>query len=255
MANFYRHLKPTCALVRRSFGLLATSSVTCLLSLSSAFLYAAPVTLQFDAIVGPPRQGADAPLPPGWNISLQQGDSISGMFTFEPFDAASNISKTLLVQPFDFSIQIKNRTITTSQYGIEVFNDIFSDELGQQRDRISLGCSAGLSSPSCIPPTVSDTNPLNWTFFLGFEGNSSALDGADISSDPSAWRQLLYPESFGVTFTDNMALRTYGFVASPATLEAMPEPISYVQLLIGTFFLVIAGRHAAESRSLRCSRR
>jgi hypothetical protein len=55
----------------------------------SSSLHAAPVTLQFEAIVGPPRQGADGAVPPSWNISLQPGDTISGTFTFEPHDAPS----------------------------------------------------------------------------------------------------------------------------------------------------------------------
>lgn len=211
----------------------------------------APVTFRFDATVGPPRQSFDGFVPPGWNISLQQGDTISGTFTFEPFDAAPDTYKTTLVQPFDFSIHIKSRTLTTSQYGIEVSNNIWieSDSIGVDtsgpRDRISLACSAGADTPSCIPASVAAPEVLDWTFLLGIEGDSSVLDGADISADPSAWRQF-DARSILVTFTDNGAHRSYGFQATPTSIDAIAEPASSLLLFLASALMVLFRNRAVR---------
>jgi hypothetical protein len=244
MTDFYFDRKSSCALAKHYVRLLYAISVIGVVCASRATINAAPVTLAFEAIVGPPRQSFDGLVPPEWNILLEEGDTISGSFTFDPFDANSDITNTTRLQPFNFSIHIKNRTITTSQYGIEVLNNVFSDELGRHTDRISVGCSAGASTPSCIPMVLSTPSQLNWTFLLGLDGESSILDGADISSDPFTWRQLIYPESFGVTFVDNIARQSFGFIASPITFEAVPEPISCFEVIIGTLFLLIVGRRA-----------
>ena len=55
-------------LVRYVFGFIVLlAGVLCV---SLAVLQAAPVTLHFEATIGPPRQGLDGLVPPGWNISL-----------------------------------------------------------------------------------------------------------------------------------------------------------------------------------------
>jgi hypothetical protein len=225
------------------------------LCVSRAILHAAPITLRFEATVGPPRQGFDGFLPPGWNISLQEGDTISGTFTFEPFDAAPNTSKTMLVQPFDFSFHIRDRTLTTSQYGIAVFNNSMSDEVPEPRDRISLGCSAGVNTPSCIPAIVAAPEPLDWTFLLNLEGDSSVLDGADIPADALVWQQLIFSDSMGLTFIDNSAHRSYGFTATPTIFEAIPEPGNFLSLLFGTALMVPTRFCAVKLRPLICIRK
>jgi hypothetical protein len=225
------------------------------LSVSRALLQAAPVTLQFEATVGSPRQGADAPLPPNWNIDLQQGDTITGTFTFEPFDAASNTTKTTLVQPFDFSIHIKNRTLTTSQYGVEVFNNYISDDVPEPVDTILVGCPLLLNQAVCTPGTVSPTDPVEWSFQLALWGDPSVLDGADIPADPIAWQQLIFEDSMGVTLIDDDARRFYGFLASPTSFQAVPEPGTFMSALLGTLVIVLA-RHCFQTcLPLICNRR
>jgi hypothetical protein len=163
------------------------------------------------------------PVPPSWNIGLQQGDIISGTFTFEPFDAPSNSSKTNLVVPFDFSIQIKSRTLTTSQYSIEVYNDSTGVEEPAPEDRIIVGCSFFGGPKVCTPRTVALGDPTEWSFAVSFSGDPTALDGADVPADPIAWQRLIFRESMTVAFVDNSA-HYYGFSASPHALRVVPEP-------------------------------
>jgi hypothetical protein len=202
---------------------------------SYATTSAAPVTLQFEATVGPPRQGFDGMVPPSWNVVLSQGDTISGTFEFEPLDVPATIARTALVEPHNFTVQIKSQQISTSQYGIEVDNDIFSDEQGFT-DRILLGCSSNVAGAECMPSTVS-TESLAWSFQLSLSGNSMLLNGADVPADPSVWQQLIFDESFGVTFLDNNAGRSYGFIASPQSIEAVPELYGCAHIIIGISIL------------------
>jgi len=119
----------------------------------------------------------------------------------------------------------------------------------EPRDRISVGCSAGLNTPSCIPAIVSTPDELHWTFLLGLEGDSSVLDGADIPSSPFAWNQMSL-DSILVTLIDENAHKSYGFVATPATFLAVPEPSSCVSIFFGTVLLALLGRITVDSRSL-----
>src|SRR4051812_35250425 len=102
----------------KRFGVMKTVFTIGIFCTSYATLSAAPVTLQFEATVGSPRQGVDGPLPPAWNAALQPGDIISGMFTYEPYDVASDVNKSVLVQPFNFSVAINSHVLTSSQYSI-----------------------------------------------------------------------------------------------------------------------------------------
>lgn len=204
---------------------------------SRAFLHAAPLTLQLKAIVGPPRQGADAPLPPSWNISLQEGDAISGTFTFEPFDAASNVSKTTQAQPFDFSIQIKDRTLTTSQYGIEVFNDRVLDDAPEPTDVINIGCSFLGGGAECNPATVSAGEPIEWSFGIAMFGESAVLDGADIPADPLTWQELVPDNTMLVSFKHPVTGWSFGFLAAVKSFREVPEPTTCVPIALSIMFI------------------
>jgi hypothetical protein len=89
-------------------GLVVVGFSTCV---HSAVLHAAPITLRFEAVVGPPRQGFDGFVPTEWNIALQQGDTVSGTFTFEPFDAPSNETEHHTLQEFFLTLKIQTINI------------------------------------------------------------------------------------------------------------------------------------------------
>jgi hypothetical protein len=230
-----------------SFTPLGTQLPAILLAvIVSAFggvLQAAPVTMRFDATVGPPRQGVNGTLPPSWNTSLQQGDTVSGTFKFEPFDAASNSYTTALVQPFDFSIQIKSRTLTTSQYGIEVFNDVMADDVPMPYDSIHFGCSFFGGGVVCAPPTTSADESIEWAFGIAAFGDSMLLDGADIPADPIVWQRFVSDNTMLVTFNDSVEGFAYGFLATIDSMQAVPEPGMCLSFFVGIIF-VVSSRHA-----------
>lgn len=113
----------------------------CICAANCSFALAAPVTVHFDAIVDKPRQGVSAPVPPSWNFDLQQGDTISGFFTIEPFDAAANAGDTYFVQQFNFTLRIKSQAITTSQFRVHAMDDVWGYDIETPYDGITVGCS------------------------------------------------------------------------------------------------------------------
>ena len=219
-------------LTTHSGNLLFFVWIASIFSASYAVSRAAPVTLQFEATVGPPRQGVLGPVPPDWNLSLQQGDAISGTFTFEPFDAASNISTTTLAQPFEFSLRIKTRTLATTQFGIEVFNDRISDDAPDPTDIINIGCSFLGGGTECAPATVSPGDPVEWSFGIAMFGGATVLDGADIPSNPLTWQQLVSDNTTLVSFKHPVTAWSYGFLATIDSIHDVPEPSSSVQIVL-----------------------
>jgi hypothetical protein len=213
-----------------SHVLLATVLAT-ISSISSA----ATVTLQFDAIVGPPRQGVSGPLPQSWGTSLQQGEIITGRFTFEPLDAPSDAIETELVEPFDFSIRMQSRTVSTSQYGIEVMDDSYSIDSPIPEDRILVGCAFFGGPKVCTPRTTAPNEQIEWSFAISFSGDHTVLDGPDVSADPMDWQRLAF--SMTVTFID-AAQRYYGFTASPRSFQLVPEPGVGGLFILGGLFLL-----------------
>jgi hypothetical protein len=212
---------------------------------------AAPITFRFDATVRAPRQGFEMRLPPNWNLSLQEGDAISGTFTFEPFDATTGTSRSVLYQPFDFSIDIKSRTLSTSEYGIEVFDDRLLEDAPQPSDNINVGCSYLGGGVECMPRTVSVSDPVEWSFGFALFGEPRILDGADIPSDPLIWEQLLAEKTMLVTFTLPVGPQSYyGFQATIETFKVVPEP-STVGLVVFGSILIASIWHIFGLRSTR----
>jgi hypothetical protein len=205
---------------------------TSLLTPFGGNVHAAPVTLQFDAVVGPPRQGTIGALPPGWNTSLQQGDTVSGSFTFEPIDAPANSSKTDTVAPFGFSFQIKSRTLTTSQFSVEVGNDVFAIDADAPYDHISLGCTPSGFRVACIPANVAPEEEMKWAFSIALYGKASVLDGADVPGDPLTWQQFVGDNTMLVSYMDPALGWSYGFLATVRNFRVVPEPNTCVSLAL-----------------------
>ena len=235
----------SCFLIAISRYFLFVTWLLLAVSLSTTLAEAAPVTLQFEATVGPPRQGVLGTVPPDWNMSLQQGDAISGTFTFEPFDAASSVSATTLAQPFEFSLRIKTHTLTTAQYGIEVFNDRISDDAPDPTDIINTGCSFLGGGTECAPATVSPGDPVEWSFGIAMFGGATVLDGADIPSNPLTWQQLVSDNTTLVSFRHPVTGWSYGFLATIDSIHDVPEPSSSVQIVLCAIivFVCFLGRY------------
>jgi hypothetical protein len=113
---------------------------------------ATPITLAFDAIVGPPRQRFDALVPPDWSISLLPGDKISGTFTFNPIDAPSNVHQTSAVESLPFKIQIKSKSLASSVYSIDVADNSNPIDSNGPYDNIMLACYRAAEPYALRPP-------------------------------------------------------------------------------------------------------
>jgi hypothetical protein len=197
------------------------------------------LTLQFEATVGAPRQGVVGALPPSWNISLQQGDTISGVFTIEPFDAPANTYNIKLVQALDFSIQIKSRSLTTTQYGVEVFNNVVADDVPEPYDSIHLGCSFFDGGTICSPTNVSPLDPTEWAFGIALFADEVELDGADVPFDPRVWERFITGNTMLISFNDPDLGWAYGFLATIESLRVVPEPDMGMMFSLGSVFMIL----------------
>lgn len=213
------------------------------LCLPHAFLHAAPVTLQFEATVGPPRQGFSGSLPPALNDDLVQGDIISGMFTFEPIDAASGTTRTAATQNLPFKLQIDSFGLESTKYDIEVINDSTTDEGPVTEDRIRLVCSTFLAESTCNPAHVPGNPTIDWAFGITLNGGGDVLEGADIPANVAVWNQL--SGSMLVTFGDTLTGDAFGFEATIQSFHLVPEPAT------GNLFLILCSLSASVVLSSR----
>ncbi len=242
-ASFKLKLPKSLVIESRTRGLsVVFATVTAFLfCVTTPDILAAPITLGFTALVGPPPNGFDGTVPPGWGISLQEGDGISARFTFEPVDAPPFSKTTRVSFPYEFEISIKSKKLITTRYGVVVVNDSTSDDVPDPSDNILLGCSIGIADTLCNPITDPISGAGSWSFELALSGRPSLLDGADIPPDSSIWQQLIFPDSFGVVVTDDIANKGYGFIATPTDFFTVPEPSD---LIVGlSFFALLALKH------------
>lgn len=195
------------------FGCLALSLLA-----NTGIALSAPVTLSFDAVVEPPRQGAFGNVPPQWGI-LVTGDTISGTLTFDPLDVASSVATSTIVENHLLSVQIKNHSMLSSAFEIQSVNNWHGID-SPDYDSIQFGCNL----TACNPATVQGTDGLLAAIEASLYGSTSVLDGADIPADLTQWQQL--SGEIIVDMQNNTDY--YGFLASITSfnLVAAPEPTS-----------------------------
>jgi hypothetical protein len=236
---------PACVTARRRTRRKKSRAKCVILATGLVFVTAntsigTPITLAFDAIVGRPRQGFDGLVPPSWNISLQQGDQVTGKFTFEPFDAPQSALQTNIVESFEFSLNIKSQLLLSSQFGIDVQNDVHASDV-EPYDSIGLGCAFGGDGVACNPSTVPDNDTSFWASKMNLFGATSTLDGPDIPADVQGWQQLL-PSPMIMTIIDTSTQRSYGFIATVESFRAVPEPSPVVLYLTGATLTLLVRR-------------
>jgi hypothetical protein len=181
----------------------------------------ASVTLAFNAIVGSPRQGSDATVPPEWGITLNQGDVISGTLTFDPVDIASGVNSNAEVGASPLTLQIKTQSIVSTKYRIDSYNDQHPTDVAPY-DEITFGCGLSDCNPTSVPAA-----PSLQLFMQGvLYGTTSVLDGADIPTDVSVWNQLTVDRELFVNMQNQT--RFYGFLATiqSFSVQSVPEPPS-----------------------------
>ncbi len=212
---------------------------------------ATPITLAFDAIVGPPRQGVDGFLPPSLGVSLQPGDTVNGRFTFEPVDAPSSSRETNAVEAFPFAINIKSAMLVSMQFRIATSNNIhvavdcINDSCLQDYDGIVFGCAFNGGGTVCAPNTISSTDPTIWASVISLQSNTSALDGADIPVDLASWQRFLPDGGITVSMYDGVTHNFYGFIGTVTTFRQTPEPGAFTIMIVT--LLSLAARQVFNS--------
>lgn len=206
-------------------GVIQTMIFAFICSGGNSVSHAATTRLSFDATVIGPISGATELSLPSWPFSIQPGDVVSGSFTFEPYDAASNVERTTRDEPFGFVVHIKSQTLTASHYGIDVYDNVLAnDEFSELIDTVSMGRAFFE-----IDASLGNTGvPIEWAFLLGLKSEPIVLDGADIPADPLIWQQFLLQHSFDVYLHDPVAPGVYGFGATINSFYIAPEPATWV---------------------------
>jgi hypothetical protein len=198
----------------------------CICAANCSVARAAPKTVRFEAIVDRPRQGVSAPVPPSWDFDLQQGDTVSGFFTIESFDAAASAYETYRVEQSNFTLRIKSQTVTTSQFEVYAVNNVWGDDIDTPYDSIQVGCSYA----GCNPAIVPHSDSLRWWARIYAYGNTEILEGPDIPADLDAW-QRFDDNSILVSFS-NSRTEYYGFLATVRFI-AVPEPAAWLLVSCG----------------------
>ncbi len=199
--------------------LMSIAFLISLLSTSHATSQAAPISLMFDAPIYSIVQLNATNLP----FQLQVGDHIHGEFTFEPFEAASDVPMiTDTTQPFDARFQVGTQHLETTQYVLQSWNNVPSiDAPETSKDELYLACSFG-GAASCAPPEISDVSIMQWGFALTLLGDSTILDGADIPADPVTWNRF-DSRSISLIFK-NEGIDVAIVVADVSLFAVVPEP-------------------------------
>lgn len=212
-------------------GVLAVLAYAVLAS-SHSTTNAAPVTLGFEAEVIDVDVLAPADLP----FTVENGDVLTGRFTFEPVDAdpGGGMTSTDTVQEFTFSVVIDSTVVSTSTYALQVRdNSGADDDPTSFSDHIDLGCASNLLS-SCEPGTVTGADSsITWGFILPLTADDSVLDGADISADPNVWNQFTGPFTgfISIGFSEQGGSGVLRINAHIGIFTVVPEPLSQCLLL------------------------
>jgi hypothetical protein len=208
--------------------------------LESAFLYAEPITFQFNAEVVSVSAGSPFNLP----FTYEVGDVMTGTFTFEPAPGSVGGNSIAANQAFPFQISINGTLVGSSVYRIEAFNNtpITDSEFESPVDSMSIGCS----EPACIPNYVSLSvgDPFRVRSRMNLLGEMDTFPTALISDEPADWNALDLQRTLSITF-DNQGPGSMGLLARVGEFIAVPEPNSSGLAICAAFFAVavlIAGR-------------
>jgi hypothetical protein len=238
------NLRPIWLLIGANAALLRTiptviSFAVCLCAYC-AVSHAAPITLRFEAVVGPPRQGT---FPIQLPFSFAEGDRISGRFTFEPLDVPSEISQTSSNQGFPIRFEIDQVVLQSAHYEIHVEDNLVSDDGPIPRDQILLQC-LGSGTP-CVPEPIEQASHVQWSFSWTFSGHGGVLHGADIPGNVETWNQFL-PNTILLSFQDRTTGRGTGFQAEVGNVAIVPEPSTI--RLTAIFWTAVIGMFVAVGR-------
>jgi hypothetical protein len=209
-----------CSSNLRAFLLLGT------ICIAGNAVVAAPITFRFEAEIGTPSTGNPTNVPFDLPFELNEGDTILGTLTIEPFDAPPTVYSTLTFQTLNVSWVIDEFQFASSNFRVAVQDDlIVSDGIGGPYDELVIDCSpiAGTQA-TCSPNTLGPSSDVLWGFALGLAGPASTNSGADIPYNVQTWNAFDLGRGLSMSFRESDGP---GFVFVNATVGAfaiVPEP-------------------------------
>ncbi len=184
---------------------------------------AAPVTFRFEATI----DTVFDTIPFVSGIDVAVGDSISGMFSFEPEEANGNQSLEI-VQPYVASIHVDGKNLVTpssmQDLTLRSFNNRnIADFPPGLLDTIEVGGSLGPEDATVLP----DVTPSSSSFRLSLFGDHSILDAASFPREPSVWNSFLFGRSIlvgirgesGKSLGINAVVREFALVPESETVS------------------------------------
>jgi len=209
---------------------------------------AVPVTLQFQAIVGPPRAGFEDDI--GLPFSFAEGDTISGQFTFEPLDVPPEVTQTDVVQEFSVNFTIDGFSFGATRYLLSVDDNLSSSD-APTTDAITLGLGF-CNSSDCVPQNVNGPGTPELSLLVSFFGSENTLEGADIPSDLAVWESFDFNNASSALlgFRDQTGQQFDGLIAHIIAIQAVPEPVSSSFLVVGGIILSLLRHRMPSSLSV-----
>lgn len=221
MARFIRQQSSCRSVVSRVSAILVALGF----SASGAVLPAAPVTLRFNATIGPPNVG-DNPI--NLPFSFAEGDLVEARLTCEPINVPSNVQLTTSNQQFSVEFQINGFSFGSSRYNlIAVDNTSITTEPGDidppPQDGVALNCDMG-GENTCEPKSIDGAGSAEFEFFLRLVGNEGVIDGADIPGDPAIWNSFVTERMLRINFREPETTEFYEINATVNLFASVPEP-------------------------------
>ena len=187
---------------------------------------ATPVTLAFEAEISSASLG----IPFDSGIDFSVGDKISGQFTFNPLEDCAEFEGPgqplgglcATTQPFSFSVEIDGATFRTSNYELEVRDNIPIQDFPSASVIDTIKSYGGGLSPidsSRVPnidPTLSGFSVFLW-------GRSNSLTAATVPESAEAWNRFNLRRAIDVSLHDGLG-HAVGFHATINRFSVVPEP-------------------------------
>ncbi len=201
---------------------LAALSVAFLLG-AQVTLQAAPMTFAFEAEISSVSLG----IPFDSGIDFSVGDTISGQFTFEPFEEDCAVTSGPIqplgctrLQSNTFLVDVNGTEIESSSYEINVLNNGGVTGFPQLTDLLQPR-GGGLMSQSAAGSINIDSASSG--FSMSLVGPTDSIEFASIPGSPLAWNQFNLERSLNITLRDGHG-GAIGFQADVSQFFVIPEP-------------------------------
>lgn len=198
-------------------------------------LMAEPVTLRFDAEIGPRRPDSE---PIELPFSFAEGDKLIGKFRFDPVDVPPETQAIEAAQPYEIEFTIDGFTFGTTGYLIAVGDDVVGDDIPVSFDDIRVRCSVG-GPDVCGERLLAGPGSPEFFFSFRISGDVGVLEGADIPGDAAVWNNFDNQTSLSLAFQDQTTKEIDGLRAFNLTFTNVPEPATVWLLVLPLTLLLL----------------